>query len=191
MEKEFRRRRAEHARRSLDARIDLLDIGDHHQNDEGRRRHEIGEHDARHRAGQTGLIERRRQRNAIGDRRHEQRQQEQQRHEPLAGELAPRQHIGRRHADQARDQHDQADDFERHAEHVDQLKLAPGGHIPFEGPARREPGPQPAGRQRTRDHRADQRQQIDDEEGHDQPDAERPKPLRPGLRDHRFSPFRR
>ena len=42
------------------------------------------------------LVEHGRERDAVGDRRHQQRQQEEQHHQPLAGEIAPRQRVGRR-----------------------------------------------------------------------------------------------
>ena len=77
---------AEHARRRLDVRIDLLDERRHHQDDERHRRHQVGEDHAGQRAGELHLVQHRRERDAVGDRRHQERQQEQQHQQPLAGE---------------------------------------------------------------------------------------------------------
>ena len=77
---------AEHARRRLEVGVDLLDERRHDQDHERRRRDQVGEDHAVDRAGEVHLVEHRRQRNAVGDRRHHQRQQEQQHQRALAAE---------------------------------------------------------------------------------------------------------
>ncbi len=142
---------AEHPRRGLDARIDLLDERDHHQHDERHGRHEIGENDAGDGAAEMRLIEHGRQRNAEGDRRDQHRQQEQQDDESLAREIAARQRVGRRHAEQPRQQHDGADDLEGHDQDVVELEFLPGRGVPARGVARRQPGAEPARPERIDD----------------------------------------
>ncbi len=183
---------AEDARRLLDLGVDLLDEGDHHQDDEGDRRHEVRQHDARHLAGEAGLVEHRRQRDAEGDRRHQQRQQEEQHDELLAGEVPPRQRIGRRHADQARQRHHQEDDLKGDEQHVMKLELRPGGGIPPRRPAGRQPGAEPARGEGRGHHRRDHREEVDDEEADQRPVRGRPELRREtGVFHHGISPFRR
>ena len=117
------------------------------------------------------LVEHRRQRNAVGDRRHQQRQQEQQHHQLLAGEIAPRQRIGRRHADAApRAAPPRSTTWNGDDQDVAELELVPGRRIPARRAAGRQPGAEPA-----RAERADARpcaiiaQQVEDEEADHQP----------------------
>jgi hypothetical protein len=96
---------AEHAGGKFDARINLLDEWDHHQHYEGHRRHQVGQDNAGHVAAEMRLVQHGGERNAEGDRRNQHRQKKQQNDKLLAGEIPPRQRIGRRHAEQTGNQH--------------------------------------------------------------------------------------
>ncbi len=144
-------------------------------------------------AGQPGLVQHRGERNAEGDRRHQQRQQEQQHDEPLAGEIAPRQRVGGGHAEQPGEQHHGADDLEGDDEDVAELELPPGLEIPARRIGR------PAARCRASAWRSefdddgrDHGEQVDDEE--DRPAPRPPSPTacaEVGLAVHRLSLSRR
>ncbi len=92
-----------HPRRALDRRVDLLDERRHGEDHERHRRHQVGQHHPGQVPGEAVLVEHGRQRDAVGDRRHQDRQQEQQVDHAPAGEGPAGQHVGRRHADQHRD----------------------------------------------------------------------------------------
>jgi len=111
------RARAEHARRRFEVGIDLLDEWRHHQDDERRGRDQIGEDHAPDRPGELHFVKDRRERNAVGDRRHHERQQEQEHERALADEIAARERICGGHADQEREEHDGEHDFDRDPQH--------------------------------------------------------------------------
>ena len=143
----------------------------------GTRRHEIGEDDARHRAAEPGPVEHGRHRDAVGDRRHEQRQEEEQHHELLAREIAPRHRIGGRHAEKPRERDDREHHLEGDDEHVVELELVPGREIPARREAGGQPGAEPPRREGGGDHRRDHGEEVDDEEADQHPERGRPQPF--------------
>ena len=77
---------AAHPGGPLDGRVDLLDERGHRQDHERHGRHQVGQHHAGQVPGEAVLVEHGGQRDAVGDRRHQDRQQEQQVEQPPAGE---------------------------------------------------------------------------------------------------------
>ena len=163
---------AEDAGRGLEPRVDLLDERDHDQDDERHGRDEVGQDHAPHRAGEPGPVEDGGERDAVGDGRDQERQQEQQHDRALAREVAPRHGVGRRDPDQARHRDHGQHDLEGDDQHVAELELVPGREVPARRPAGRQPGAEPAGGEGAGDDGGDQRQQVEDEEAHERPDEE-------------------
>ena len=166
--------RAEHARRRLEVRVDLLDERRHHQDHERRRGNQVGEDHARHRAAEMHLVEHRRERNAVGDRRHHQRQQEQQHQRALAAEIRGAPACTRRARRSAapgtrrRTRPRPSPTARRRAGTPSTLG------VPGRRPAVGQPGAEPAARERVGRHGGDHQPDVDDEERHQAPQQAAP-----------------
>ena len=105
---------SEDASRRFEIGIDLLDEWRHDQDHEGRRRNQVGEYHARYRSRELEFVQDRSERDAVGDRGHHQREQEEQHQRSLARKIPARKRVSRRDADEERQRDHREHDLDRH-----------------------------------------------------------------------------